>query len=120
MKRWMTILVILIIIGTSAGGIIAANQLYFKEDDSVEEPVKAEMGDKVTVQYTGWLQDKRVYGDEWRVFDTSYNNITGKKIATFREGGRGQPYTFTLGEGVIEGWNKHIEGMEEGDRKTPQ
>lgn len=119
MKRWMTILVILIIIGTSAGGIIAANQLYFTKDDSVEEPVKAEVGDKVTVHYTGCLQDERIYGDdEWRIFDTSYRNVTGEKIVTYREGKRGKPYTFTVGEGVIEGWNKNIKGMKEGERKT--
>jgi len=118
MKKWMTILVILIVIGTSAGGILAANQLYFSEDNSGEETVKAEVGDKVTVDYTGWLQDERIYGNEWRVFDTSYKSVAGKKIVTYREGGRGEPYTFTLGQGVIEGWNKNIKGMEEGERKT--
>lgn len=114
----MTILVILIVVGTSAGGIIAANQLYFSENDSGEKAVKAEVGDKVTVEYTGWLQDERIYGDGWRVFDTSHKSVPYKKILTYREGGRGQPYTFTLGKGVIQGWNKHIEGMEEGGRKT--
>ncbi|MFP4050668.1 MAG: FKBP-type peptidyl-prolyl cis-trans isomerase [Thermoplasmata archaeon] len=118
MKKWMTILVILIVIGTSTGGIIAANQLYFSEDDSGEETVKAEMGDKVTVHYTGMLQDKRIYGNEWRVFDTSRKSVPEEKILTYREGERGQPYTFTLGEGVIEGWNNEIKGMEEGERKT--
>lgn len=57
----------------------------------------AKAGDKVTVQYTGWLTD----GTK---FDSSYDN--------------GQPFQFTLGAGqVIPGWDKGIVGMQEGEKR---
>ncbi len=119
MKRWISILIIaIIVIGTSVGGILGAREFYFKEE--TEETTTAEEGDQVSIHYIGWLEDERVY-DGRRIFDTSYENIPNvknpKHTLTYSERERGKPFNFTLGEGVIEGWNENVKGMEEGETK---
>ena len=58
---------------------------------------EAKNGDTVSIHYTGRLEDGTV-------FDTSENR---------------DPLEFTLGEGnVIPGFEKAVQGMEEGDSKT--
>lgn len=58
---------------------------------------EAKSGDTVSIHYTGRLQDGTV-------FDTSENR---------------DPLEFTIGEGkVIPGFEKVVEGMEEGDTQT--
>lgn len=57
----------------------------------------AKVGDSVSVHYTGQLTNGEV-------FDSSR--------------GRGEPFTFTLGEGrVIEGWEQGIQGMKVGGQR---
>jgi FKBP-type peptidyl-prolyl cis-trans isomerase FkpA len=57
----------------------------------------AQLGDTVSVHYTGWLTD----GTQ---FDSSYD--------------RGQPFTFTLGTGgVIQGWDQGVPGMQPGGKR---
>jgi len=56
--------------------------------------VHPQMGDSVTVHYTGWLEDGKV-------FDSSRK--------------RGQPATFKLGQ-VIQGWNEGLQLMTPGAR----
>jgi peptidylprolyl isomerase len=54
-------------------------------------------GDRVTVHYTGKLEDGTV-------FDTSHN--------------RGEPFAFTVGvDRVIAGWQEGLIGMRSGDRR---
>lgn len=112
MKKWLTYLIIVVIIGASVGGAYAVNEYYLKEEE--EEEVTAEMGDQVTVHYTGWLQDERIY-DESRIFDTSRTEVSGPTTVTFSERDRGEPYQFTVGEGVIKGWNENVLGAKEGE-----
>ena len=56
---------------------------------------KPNEGDKVTVHYTGWTTDGKM-------FDSSV--------------ARGTPATFRLGEGLIRGWNEGVPFMVEGER----
>lgn len=57
---------------------------------------KAEAGKTVVVHYTGWLTDGKK-------FDSSVD--------------RGQPFSFTLGQGmVIKGWDMGVEGMVVGEK----
>jgi peptidylprolyl isomerase len=62
----------------------------------------AKPGDKVVVQYTGWLDENGKKGKE---FDSSYEH--------------GAPFTFTLGaHQVIPGWDQGIVGMKAGGERT--
>ncbi|MGM0510432.1 MAG: FKBP-type peptidyl-prolyl cis-trans isomerase [Thermoplasmatota archaeon] len=117
MKKWITYLIIVVIVGAIIGGVLV-NQFYFNKNSSDEETIKVEKGDTVQVHYTGWLQDERIYNGR-RVFDTSRENIAGETIITFTERERGDPYKFTVGEGsVIQAWDEEIIGMEEGETNT--
>jgi peptidylprolyl isomerase len=69
------------------------------DDIVVGDGDEVEPGDTVTVQYVGvaWSTQEE--------FDASWD--------------RGQPFTFTLGEGrVIEGWDRGVEGMQVGGRRS--
>jgi FKBP-type peptidyl-prolyl cis-trans isomerase len=66
-------------------------------DEAVGNGKEAAAGDRVSVHYTGWLQD-------------------GTKFDSSRD--RGQPFEFKLGEGrVIRGWEEGVAGMREGGRR---
>jgi FKBP-type peptidyl-prolyl cis-trans isomerase len=68
------------------------------EDTTTGSGQVAATGDTVSVHYTGTLPDGTV-------FDSSVE--------------RGQPFSFTLGEGmVIPGWEQGIEGMMVGGKRT--
>mgnify|MGYP001336715310 CR=1 FL=1 len=54
-------------------------------------------GDRITVHYRGWL------ASDATVFDQSFI--------------RGQPFTFTVGQGVIQGWSLGVLGMKVGEVK---
>ena len=59
-------------------------------------------GQTVTVNYTGWLY---VDGKKGKKFDSSLD--------------RGQPFSFTLGEGqVIKGWDEGVATMHVGGKRT--
>jgi len=61
---------------------------------------EAELGDQISVHYTGYLWED---GKPGQKFDSSLD--------------RGQPYTFTLGAGmVIRGWDMAFEGMKKGTK----
>jgi peptidylprolyl isomerase len=69
------------------------------DDIVVGDGDAVEPGDTVTVQYVGvaWSTQEE--------FDASWD--------------RGQPFTFTLGEGrVIEGWDRGVQGMRVGGRRS--
>jgi len=52
-------------------------------------------GDKISVHYRGWL------AKDGTVFDQSFN--------------RGSTFTFTVGQGVIQGWSQGVVGMKVGE-----
>jgi peptidylprolyl isomerase len=71
-------------------------------DDKIGSGAAAVAGTKVSVQYTGWLDD---------------NGAKGKKFDSSRD--RGEPFTFTLGaHEVIAGWDEGVAGMKVGGRRT--
>jgi peptidylprolyl isomerase len=71
-------------------------------DDKVGDGAAAAFGAKVTVHYTGWLDN---------------DGAKGKKFDSSRD--RGEPFTFTLGaQQVIAGWDEGVTGMKVGGRRT--
>lgn len=74
----------------------AAEELQIREI-TIGSGEEADVGDTVTVHYTGWLMD----GTK---FDSSLD--------------RGEPFAFTLGERrVIAGWEKGVVGMKVGGKR---
>lgn len=92
--------------------VIPANSTLFFDIEVLEIPIVqteiqsegtgavAEVGDQISVHYTGWVWQNGERGEE---FDSSHN--------------RGVPYKFTLGAGmVIPGWDAGLEGMKVGTK----
>lgn len=77
----------------------------FRIEDVVEgDGVRAEAGKLAVVQYEGYL------------CDPSAPDLKGSRIDT---SGDGEPYAFIVGAGsVIEGWERGVEGMRVGGRRT--
>ncbi len=71
-------------------------------DTKLGDGAVAAAGDKVSVQYTGWL---------------SKDGAKGAKFDSSRD--RGQPFQFTLGaHEVIAGWDEGVAGMKVGGERT--
>lgn len=123
MKKLTTYIIVIIIVISAVGGVLAAREFYFKDSDAGKKQV-AEEGDKVTVHYVGWVEDDRIY-ERGRIFDCSkeIQNVSKdiparKTIVTFSDRDRGEPFQFTVGKNVIEGWSENVKGMKEGQTKT--
>ncbi|MGA2636782.1 FKBP-type peptidyl-prolyl cis-trans isomerase [Methylocella sp.] len=71
-------------------------------DAALGKGAAAKPGQTVTVHYTGWLYEG---GKKGAKFDSSLD--------------RGQPFSFTLGNGdVIKGWDEGVAGMKVGGKRT--
>lgn len=72
------------------------------EDTKVGTGTVAEKGKKVSVHYTGWLDNN---GEKGKKFDSSRDH--------------GSPFSFGLGNGqVIKGWDEGVAGMKIGGSRT--
>lgn len=72
------------------------------QDTVVGKGAEAVTGKKVTVHYTGWLQE---------------NGAKGKKFDSSLDSNR--PFSFPLGAGmVISGWDEGVKGMKVGGKRT--
>lgn len=79
------------------GAVTLPDGLQYK-DERVGTGAVARPGNRVTVNYTGWLANGQK-------FDSSLDH--------------GQPFTFPLGAGqVIPGWDQGVAGMRVGGRRT--
>ena len=91
-----SILAAVVALPVALTGLSSAAELEIK-DLTVGTGEEADVGETVTVHYTGWLMD----GTK---FDSSLD--------------RNQPFSFTLGEGrVIKGWEQGVEGMKIGGKR---
>ena len=71
-------------------------------DTKIGDGATAKAGNKVTVNYTGWLYEN---GAKGKKFDSSLD--------------RNQPFQFTLGaKQVIAGWDEGVAGMKVGGKRT--
>jgi len=71
-------------------------------DTTVGTGAEATPGHKVSVHYTGWLDEN---GKKGKKFDSSVD--------------RGEPFGFTLGaQQVIRGWDEGVAGMKVGGKRT--
>src|SRR5437870_5401377 len=78
-----------------------ANGLKYT-DTTLGSGAEAAPGHKVSVHYTGWLDQS---GKKGTKFDSSLD--------------RGQPFSFTLGaRQVIQGWDQGVAGMKVGGKRT--
>ncbi|WP_019905063.1 FKBP-type peptidyl-prolyl cis-trans isomerase [Methylobacterium sp. 77] len=85
----------------SAETVTTPSGLQYR-DEVVGTGPSPETGKKVSVHYTGWLDD---------------GGKPGKKFDSSRD--RGQPFSFTLGIGqVIGGWDQGVATMKVGGKRT--
>jgi FKBP-type peptidyl-prolyl cis-trans isomerase FkpA len=83
------------------GMITNASGLQYR-DLKVGTGAVAQLGQSVTVHYTGWLQNAD--GSRGNKFDSSRDH--------------GQPFVFGLGQGqVIKGWDEGVQGMKIGGQR---
>ncbi|HSA58324.1 MAG TPA: FKBP-type peptidyl-prolyl cis-trans isomerase [bacterium] len=103
MKRVLLTLGVLMTMTTAAGAAVVTSPTGLKyEDHKAGTGAEAVKGKIVSVQYTGWLDEK---------------GAKGKKFDSSRD--RGVPIEFPLGMGkVIPGWEEGISGMKVGGTRT--
>ena len=79
-------------------------EITIESEQPGDGPVARE-GERVAVQYRGWLYDPSQPDNKGQLFDSSYE--------------RGRPFSFVVGAGqVIEGWDRGVAGMRQGGTRT--
>ena len=105
MKRVATALLISVLAACSGDNMGHSNitQLV-KQDVKTGTGTEAMPGQRVSVEYTGWLYDEGKADHKGRQFDSSRGR---------------EPFTFRLGAGeVIPGWDQGVAGMKVGGQRT--
>jgi FKBP-type peptidyl-prolyl cis-trans isomerase FkpA len=78
---------------------------FQKIDTKVGTGEEADIGQTVSVHYTGWLYDENAPDKKGKKFDSSFD--------------RNEYFSFMLGAGrVIKGWDKGVTGMKVGGQRT--
>ena len=101
MKRLVSLLILVyapLIVSADEGVCRIMESGLEIEDVVVGSGATAKSGQKVTVEYTGWLDDQ-----DGKQFDSSRGRA---------------PFTFLLGKGqVIKGWDEGVQGMKVGGKR---
>jgi len=105
MKKFISTLVLIAVVAVApfveAKVVTTPTGLKY-EDTKVGTGAEAKAGSKVSVHYTGWLDNN---GKRGKKFDSSLD--------------RGRPFVFNLGAGqVIRGWDEGVAGMKIGGKRT--
>ena len=78
---------------------------FQKIDTKVGTGEEADIGQTMSVHYTGWLYDENAPDKKGKKFDSSFD--------------RNEYFSFMLGAGrVIKGWDKGVTGMKVGGQRT--
>jgi len=94
-------IVLAVVICLILAGVFIFISLNNKKEN-MSEIIVAKMGDTVSMNYTGRLEDGAVFDSN---VDPRFGHVA--------------PFEFTLGAGqVIAGWDKGIAGMKVGEKKT--
>ena len=89
-------------VSAQAGERVTLDSGLQYDESVVGSGAEAVNGKNVSVHYTGWLDES---GSKGKKFDSSVD--------------RGQPFTFSLGSGmVIKGWDEGVAGMKTGGKRT--
>jgi peptidylprolyl isomerase len=96
------IMVALALAFTAEAKVVKSQSGLAYEDTKVGTGTTAVAGKKITVDYTGWLDEG---GTRGKKFDSSID--------------RSEAFSFTLGQGqVIKGWDEGVAGMKVGGKRT--
>ena len=105
MKVWIATMVLLLsFAGTApaASDTVTTSSGLRYQDLALGDGPEAKAGQRVSVHYTGWLDDS---GEKGKKFDSSLD--------------RGKPFQFPLGAGrVIRGWDEGVAGMKVGGKRV--
>jgi FKBP-type peptidyl-prolyl cis-trans isomerase FkpA len=103
MKRLSTVLVILVLAAACNGHPPPRLPEYSETDLVAGAGASPKAGDRITVNYTGWLYDASKPENKGKQFDTSIGR---------------EPFTFTLRAGeVIPGWDMGFNDMKLGGKR---
>jgi FKBP-type peptidyl-prolyl cis-trans isomerase FkpA len=95
-------LMMMLSLNVMAGELVTKPSGLKYRDDKVGTGAEAVKGKRVSVHYTGWLDEK---GQKGKKFDSSLD--------------RGEKFQFNLGAGeVIPGWDEGVAGMKVGGKRT--
>ena len=101
-KIFLTLLIVCSISGFAEAKMVTKPSGLKYNDEKVGTGAEAQKGKKVSVHYTGWLNN---------------NNQKGKKFDSSLD--HGQAFQFPLGAGrVIPGWDEGVVGMKIGGKRT--
>jgi FKBP-type peptidyl-prolyl cis-trans isomerase 2 len=107
---WIVFLVIIIAVSAAF-----ASYWYFFLRVEGAGPRTVKTGDRINVDYVGWLESGEVFDtSQW---DVASDNFSYPKTVSFglRPKEQYKPFELTVGQGVITGWSEGVVGMSLGE-----